>query len=301
MKEAVRHHYIPQFILRSFCGDNGYLFYFDKSQQRIVEKKTEEVFMTRNLYRDMVNNPDDPTRIEKDLSRFENEASQIIKRFLEESEEIQLTMEEDEKLKLFLAIMAFRGDRVKEMFSESSSEDFKDYYSLFQKDGNLNDFWKRNLGELVNCRSYKDVVNNPKIDPPIKLFMMRDAAGITGLYFIPVERRGREDFMLSDCYPAVFEGTSDDGTIRLNMYSVFPISESKALLLVANGVEAAPQSVSGFKKNFFRKPYYSRDNKILTFRFRKIYETDVRRINDTMLVNASEGVVAKDFCRIHNV
>ena len=106
-----------------------------------------------------------------------------------ESEEVQLTLEEDEKLKVFLAIMAFRGDRVKEMFSEFSSEDFKEYYLLFQEDRNINDFWKRNLGELVNCSSYKDVVNNPKIDPPIKLFMMRDAVEITGLYFIPVERR----------------------------------------------------------------------------------------------------------------
>lgn len=33
MKEAVRHHYIPQFILRSFCGDNGCLSYFDISQR----------------------------------------------------------------------------------------------------------------------------------------------------------------------------------------------------------------------------------------------------------------------------
>ena len=38
--------------------------------------------------------------------------------------------------------MAFRGDRVKEMFSDSSSDDFKEYYSLFQEDGNRNDFWK---------------------------------------------------------------------------------------------------------------------------------------------------------------
>lgn len=221
MKEAVRHHYIPQFILRSFCGDNGYLSYFDISQQRIVEKKTEEVFMARNLYRDTVNNPDDPVKIEKDLSRFENEASHIIKRFLVESEEVQLTLEEDEKLKLFLAIMAFRGDRVKEMFS--------------------------------------------------------------------------------DCYPAVFEGTSDDGKIRLNMYLVYPISDSKALMLVANGVEAASQSVSGFKKSFFKRPYYSREGGFLTFRYQKLYEPDVRRINDTIFLNASEGVVAKDFCRIHNV
>ena len=44
--------------------------------------------------------------------------------------------------------------------------------------------------------------------------------------------------MLSDCYPAVIEGFSDDGSIRLNMYSVYPISELKVLLLVANGVEA---------------------------------------------------------------
>ncbi len=107
--------------------------------------------------------------------------------------------------------------------------------------------------------------------------------------------------MLSDCYPAVFEGSSDDGVIRLNMYSVYPISDSKALMLVANGVEAAPQSVSGFKKSFFRRPYYSREGRILTFRYQKLYEPDVRRINDTIFLNASEGVVAKDFCRIHNV
>ena len=63
MKEAVRHHYIPQFILRSFCGDNGCLSYFDISQQRIVEKKTEEVFMTRNLYRDTVKTLVPPLRV----------------------------------------------------------------------------------------------------------------------------------------------------------------------------------------------------------------------------------------------
>ena len=300
-KEPVRHHYIPRFILRAFCDENGCLSYYDLAKHRVEEKKTEEVFMARNLYRDTINNPDNPTKIEADLARFEQEVAPLIKRFLSEEGEVKLSVEEDDKLKLFFAIMSFRSENVKDMFSDSATDSFKNFYSFYQEDGNLNDLWKRNLGELVNCRSLKEVLQNPGIDQPIKLFMRRDTEGLFGMYFIPAEVRGSEDFVISDCYPAVFQGSSKDEMIKLNMYLVYPISPKKALFLAANGVQSAPLAAAGFRKEFFRKPSYSSIDKTLTYRFRKIYEEDVKMVNDTMFENANEGIAFRDYRRIHNV
>ena len=72
-KEPIRHHYIPRFILRKFCDENGELSYFDLKTRSVSLKKPEDVFVTRNLYRDIINHPEDPVKIETDLAKFENE------------------------------------------------------------------------------------------------------------------------------------------------------------------------------------------------------------------------------------
>lgn len=101
-KEPIRHHYIPQFILRSFCfNDRGDLFYYDKEDSKTSVRNIRDVFMVRNLYRDEINSPDEPTKIEKDMARFESEASRIITGKFLGRDEITITLEEDEKLKLF--------------------------------------------------------------------------------------------------------------------------------------------------------------------------------------------------------
>ena len=232
-KEPIRHHYIPRFILRKFCDENGQLSYFDIDTKTISQKKPEDVFVTRNLYRDTINHPDEPVKIEKDLARFENEASKIIEKFFDD--DVILTTEEDEKLRLFFAIMGFRSERVQKQFGINADQDYKDFYGFYQEDGNLTDFWKRNLGELVNCRSIKEVLGNPKIDEPIKAFMVRDTYGITGMYFMRIEKRGKEDFVLSDAYPGVMEGLLDNG-VGLPLYYLYPLSKQIMILLIANGV-----------------------------------------------------------------
>ena len=80
-KEPIRHHYIPQFILRNFaCDKNGKLAYFcDKESQRISKHEVRDIFMERNLYRDEINEADKPIQIELDLAKFENEVSRLIK------------------------------------------------------------------------------------------------------------------------------------------------------------------------------------------------------------------------------
>ena len=56
------------------------------------------------------------------------------------------------------------------------------------KNGDLEDLWKRNLGLIVNCRSIKEVLDNPNINEPFKHFMVRDTTSLFGKYFIALEK-----------------------------------------------------------------------------------------------------------------
>ena len=51
----IKHHYVPQFMLRNFCFKDKLLYYYDKAKNITSVKKTDEIFMTRNLYRDEIN------------------------------------------------------------------------------------------------------------------------------------------------------------------------------------------------------------------------------------------------------
>lgn len=296
--EPIRHHYIPQFILRNFCfNDRSNLYYFDKENSRTSVKNTRDVFMARNLYRDEINSPDEPTKIEKDIARFESEASQIITGKFLDRDEISITLEEDEKLKLFFAIMSFRSRITSNKFGTDASDENRVFYSRYQKDGNLSDFWKRNLGNLVNCRSLKEVWDHKGIDAPIKVFFQRDTCGYFGLYFVVVERRGPIDFIISDVYPTIINGVTDWG-MELKLYSIFPISPDRTILLTANGVCGAPKNVVVFSNEVLRKPKLNSDRKSITIRTRKIYENEVRYVNSALMDEAQEGIAFRDEGRV---
>ena len=298
-KEPVRHHYIPQFILRNFCfDDTSQLFYYNKKTSKIFKRKTRDIFMIRNLYRDDINNIDEPMKIEKDMARFESEVAKIItERFLDENE-ISITLDEDEKLKLFFAIMAFRSKNTSNQFRIGMSNESKTLYSAYQKNGDLSDFWKRNLGNLVNCRSMKEVWNHKDIDDPIKIFFQRDTCGYFGLYFIVAERRGPIDFIISDVYPTIIYGVTAEG-IELPMYSVFPISPDRIILLTANGVEGAPKSVATFSNEVLKKPKWNPKKRVLTIHVKKLYEKEVRYVNSVLIKEAYEGFAFKNEDRIN--
>ena len=107
-KEPIRHHYIPQFILRNFACDTDrkVACYYDKESQSVSEREIREVFMERNFYRDEINCKDKPVQIEYDLSVYEREVAELIKAKFLDKRKIELTKEEDSMLKLFFAIMS---------------------------------------------------------------------------------------------------------------------------------------------------------------------------------------------------
>lgn len=174
-----------------------------------------------------------------------------------------------------------------------ASEESKAFYSRYQKDGDLLDFWKRNLGKLVNCRSLKEVYDHKEIDDPIKKLMCRDIFGIFGLYFSVVERRGNFDFVISDSYLTVICGETEKG-LELILYSIIPISPTRVILLIANGAEAAPKSVVVFNDEVLKKPKINMNKKLITIHVRKIYEREVEYLNSALIREAHDGVAFRD-------
>ena len=287
MKEPVRHHYIPQFILKNFCFDEyKHLNYFDIAKNELSVKETTEVFMERNLYRDEVNYKENPVQLENDLSKYEMEMSKIIKdRFLD-SDTFGLTIDEDERLKLFLAIMTFRAKTTRDKISNTDEAD-REFYTNMKQDESFYDRWIRNLELIVKCRSISEVMRNAEIDKIIKAAMIRDTFGLFGLYFIVAERRGHEDFFIGDCYPVTTFGIFDGG-VKVPMFSYFPISPSRVIILAANGVEGAPRDMQDYDSGFLRKPVIVPNSNQFKFTVRKIYEDKVKIINKNMFEATKE-------------
>ena len=80
MSEPIRHHYIPQFLLRNFSYDAGkrFVYYYDKKKKSLEEKQIRDVFMVKNLYRDERSFPDLPTKTEGALAKYESEVAPIL-------------------------------------------------------------------------------------------------------------------------------------------------------------------------------------------------------------------------------
>lgn len=289
--EPIKHHYIPQFILRNFSFNAfGDIYYYDVESGETSVQRVSEIFMQKNLYRDEINHLDVPTQIEKDLAKYEGEAAKTIKKFLF-GNEITITEQENESLLLFLAIMGFRSYRIFKTFLNPRS-DTKELYTYWQHDGNLVDFWKRNLGLTVNCRSLKEVLNHPNIDEPFKVFMMRDVFGYFGKYFIVLERRGGEDFLIGDCYPVVWRGD----LLNAPIFDYYPLSPSRLLIVASNGVEAARHSIKKFRDDILKPP--KRKDGTLSFRAKKIYEAEVLGINKDIMKHSRIGLAFQDDGRI---
>ena len=189
--------------------------------------------------------------------------------------------------------MSFRSRITSDKFGTGASEENKAFYFMHQEDGNLSNFWKRNLGNLVNCRSLKEVWEHKEIDDPIKIFLQRDTCGCFGLYFVVAERRGPIDFIISDAYPTIISGVTDSN-LELMLYYIFPISPDRVILLTANGVCSAPKNVAVFSNEVLRKPKLNPDRKSITIRTRKMYENDVRYVNSALMDEAQEGVAFRD-------
>ena len=290
--EPIRHHYIPQFILKNFCFEERRLYYFDKQTSCVSIKDTRDVFMVRNLYRDKINYAADPVKIEKDLAEYEREIAQIIRERFLDGREIFITPQEDAKLKLFFAIMGFRSLNAKSGFEIPQSKHTKKHWKSYQPDGNTLDFWKRNLGYIVQCRSFEEVWNHPHIDDPIKVFSHRDTVGYFGKYIAIAEANMPNSFLIGDTYPVVVNGVLPNG-LPLPMYDIFPISPQRVLFMASNGVQGTPRDVLFLREFLFQPPKYDESANLLRIRVKKLSTDEVQYLNKEIVKSAKLGVATQ--------
>ena len=289
LNEPKRHHYIPQFIIKNFADNElGFVNYCDKKSGKIRKMPTEEIFMRRDLYRDEVNNPNDPVKIEKDFAKYEFEIAKIINEKILNNDKISLSVEENDSLILFLALLHYRSEHWYKIMNKIENERSDNIFASYIKNENYIDFWRRNLGHLVNCRSVKEVVNHPNIDDPFKVYIGMDTFGLLGRYLVFADRRGEEDFFLSDAYPLYINGEGDNG-VSFPLMTVFPISPKRMIISVVRGVKATPLQVRMFEKSFFSEPFLLKDGKTYQFTIRKMYKNEVNTINDGIYNQAKEG------------
>lgn len=299
-KEPIRHHYIPQFILRNFCVDEmGNTFFIEKNSKNITKRQVRDLFMGRNLYRDTINN-DNPIKIEEDLALFENDVARIIKDKFLSKDEFVLTQYEDDKLKLFFALMSFRAKSTQEFFKKQLSKESKKIYSIWQRNKDFEDFWKRNLGSLARCRSLKEVLDSAEIDEPIKGFFKRDTFGIFGKYFCVVEPKDIGEFVLSDCYPVVLTGVCESPfykSFEVGIYDIYALSPKRAILFANLGCQVCEQDILKMRQLVLNEPVKN-DKSEFVIRVKKLYLEEVDEINNMIIKHAEEGYITKGEKRI---
>ena len=292
--EPIRHHYIPRFILKNFCTSNtDTLWYFDKQSNQLSKKKTRDVFMIKNLYRDEINTPDNPTEIEQDLAVYENEISRIIKEKFLYDKDIVLNFEDYEKVKLFFAIMSFRSKATNKMFGEEMLRESKSFYRQYQKNRDFQDLWKRNLGYIVKCRSIFDIIENPNIDEPFKGFFIRDTVGISGLHIAVLCAGEGESFLIGDIYPVdVREMIANK--YQLPLYGLFPISHNRVVMIFESWAKDEPRYITHFRESIFNIPIVQVETNTVKIRTKKLYPEEVEHINGEILKNSVDGVSASN-------
>ena len=159
MNEPIKHHYIPQFILRNFNKEGNRVCYWNIENNKLEERSTSSIFMEKNLYR---NNDysDEPTKIERKFSQLENEISQLIKNNILNREVITLTRAEAFKLRNFLFLMSFRiRARMQQYRDQNFTPDTKEYLSSYVKNENYEKLWLEELNNILDAKSIENVLN----------------------------------------------------------------------------------------------------------------------------------------------
>ena len=270
--EPIKHHYIPQFILRNFCFEDNKLHYYDVIKKECIDKQTPKAFKEDNLYRNDIN-VDNPVKIEKDLAKYETNISNIFNKFTKD-DVISISSEERAKVLLFLGIMGFRSKVAKDKTFSDEEKNIK---------------WKKNLEVLANCSSLEEVCQS-SADSDIKVFMKRDIDGFFGKQICIWEKSYGISFCIGDCYPVVVTGETI-GSITMPMFDFYPISPNRVLVLMPKGVENVNDSIRVIDKTLIKKSLYNDQSKIKVF---KIYEKDVMYINELVIKHSNIGIAFYD-------
>jgi hypothetical protein len=103
-----KHHYVPQFYLRGFTGDNGQLLVTGRSNGKTFRTDPKNVAAQRDFNTVSIEGVD-PQAVERDLAQFEGKVAPALERI--KSAKSLATKEDRELLMHFIAGLAIRNPR----------------------------------------------------------------------------------------------------------------------------------------------------------------------------------------------
>lgn len=201
----LRSHYIPQFILRTFCEDDK-IQYMDLASKTVEARNTRSVFSVKGYY---------PEQLEHDLNdKIEKFFAPVHKKIISASNKLTLSAEEMFLLKKFLLVAILRynaKDALGDLLLAGMSQSERD--SVFGK-------FFENIGKILECNNKEELTNFYQYSfAQSNLTLTAYAKDILGSYqvFVTSKECGRE-FLLPDKGNAWYAG-------RLSMEKVFILQE----------------------------------------------------------------------------
>ena len=303
MSEPVKHHFIPQFILRNFTHNNDQIFYWNKETSKIEVRNTKSVYMVKNLYRDEKNHPTDPAVIEKKFAQFESTIATLFQEKIIDKNPIVLTRTENEKLRRFLYLLSFRSSSRKKQYIDANfDEATKEHLSKYVVNDDYIDLWLREIETILDTDDYHDLQNNDNVSWTIRTDFW---SHLSGYYMTFVAPRG-QDFIIGDIYPTTEIFPIGINNANLYPHLMFPITPD--LMLILNHIGFKPETNKGLlmldnmvafsriKGNAIVPPNakYKVQGKlspedIYTYRINKLYSEDVTYLNLLSLNEVRKG------------
>ena len=312
----LRSHYIPQFILRSFCED-GQIQYMDLSSKKVESRNTRSIFSEYGYY---------PEQLEHDLcDKIERDFAVVHKKIVTSVGKLTLSAAEMFLLKKFLLISVLRY-RTDEKEDETILEQLSESEIKFIR-GNFFE----NINKILNCKTKEEIFSFYNYeDVNTNLSLTAYAKDILGSYLIFVKSTdcGKE-FLIPDKGNAWFMGrlAMEKAFMMYEMvmkyresffyqilslltphdYTVFPLSKDMAVLCMSpffklmadNSVFTIPkneiQDVLGFGNGYMLKPAkvsFTRDKKPIDYGFdvKPLCGKDVQFLNNLLLKNAESHI-----------
>ena len=312
----LRSHYIPQFILRSFCEDDQ-IQYMDLSSKKVESRNTRSIFSEYGYY---------PEQLEHDLcDKIERDFAVVHKKIVTSVGKLTLSAAEMFLLKKFLLISVLRY-RTDEKEDETILEQLSESEIKFIR-GNFFE----NINKILNCKTKEEIFSFYNYeDANTNLSLIAYAKDILGSYLIFVKSTDCDrEFLIPDKGNAWFMGRlAIEKTFMMyemvktyresffyqilslltpHDYTIFPLSKDMAVLCMSpffklmadNSVFTIPkneiQDVLGFGNGYMLKPAkvsFTRDKKPIDYGFdiKPLCGKDVEFLNILLLKNAESHI-----------
>lgn len=151
--EPIIQHYVPQLILRKFCGEKNQLNVFDKHEERSFKSNPKNIASERHFYRFLAD--EQVISLEEALGEIENNVSPVFEGLLDTKSLTRLSAEDRE---LFAYFMAIQSSRTRERREQSKSL-LTSLASVLKERFDID--LETEIGNLDESGAERDITKNP--------------------------------------------------------------------------------------------------------------------------------------------